>query len=165
MTKVRRASCACGQVKYEAQGDPIVTAVCYCQDCQAAGKIITDLPEFTPFQERDGGTPYATFRKDHWKPIGKERQLKSIKLKPDAPTTRYVTTCCHSALYLEFEPGFWISVYRDRLDEPPALEWRNKVNYRQSDLPFADGLPRYKNFPLRLFGRLALAGLAKILGR
>jgi len=37
------ASCACGAARLEASGKPIIAVVCYCDDCQAAGKGIEAL--------------------------------------------------------------------------------------------------------------------------
>lgn len=150
-------SCDCGQVKYEAVLTPIVTAVCYCVDCQAAAKIIAEVENVKPFCDPDGGTPYVTLHDKNWRAQAGEDLLEAIKLKPNSPTTRYVTRCCHSPIFIKYANGFWTSTYRARYSDPPALEWRNKVAARQSDLPFADDIPRYKSFPLKLFGRLLKA--------
>ncbi len=32
------ASCKCGKVKFEAIGSPIVSVICYCDDCQEASR-------------------------------------------------------------------------------------------------------------------------------
>jgi hypothetical protein len=31
-----RGGCACGRVRYEAQGDPVFSVICHCRDCQKA---------------------------------------------------------------------------------------------------------------------------------
>jgi len=150
-------SCDCGQVNYEAKSEPIVTAVCYCVDCQAAAKIIAKIENVKSFCEPDGGTPYVTMHDKYWQALSGADLLEGIKLKPNSPTTRYVTRCCHSPIFIKYANGFWTSTYRARYSKPPALEWRNKVAARQSDLPFSDDIPRYKSFPLKLFGRLLKA--------
>lgn len=154
-------ACECEKVKYQASAAPIVTAVCYCEDCQDAGDIIETFDDVKPFREADGGTPYVTLHDRHWTALEGEALLKAVKLKPDSPTTRYVTTCCHSPLFIKFESGFWTSSYRMRYENPPPLEWRNKIAKRRSSLPYTDDIPRFKTFPLRLFGRLFKAWIFK----
>lgn len=152
-------SCICGQVQYQAAGKPIVTAVCYCADCQAAGDLFAALPAKASFRERDGGTAYVTLMDKDWTALRGEDKLEAVKLRPDAPTSRYVTTCCRTPMFIKHHPGFWVSTFRERYKNPPALEWRNKVKARKTDLPFADDIPRFNSFPLRLFGRLLKARL------
>ena len=48
--------CTCGAVQCVATGDPIGTAVCYCDDCQAAAKQIEALPGAATVMDSDGGT-------------------------------------------------------------------------------------------------------------
>jgi len=150
-------ACECGQVEFETSADPIVTAVCYCDDCQAAGEIIGNLQNVKCFREKDGGTPYVTLHDKNWLGLKGQDLLEPFKLKPNSPTTRYVTTCCRSPLFVKFKSGFWTSTYRSRYKNPPPLEWRNKIGKRRSKEPFADDIPRYKGYPLRLFWRLIKA--------
>lgn len=147
-------SCDCGKVKYEALGEPIVTAVCYCDDCQDAGDRIDAIANVKPFRDEDGGTAYITLKDKDWKAVEGQNLLDAIKLKSNSPTERYVTTCCQSPLFIKNSVGFWTSTYRARYAEPTALEWRNKIEKRRSALPFPDDIPRFKGFPLRLFARL-----------
>ena len=150
-------SCECGRVVFQASGKPIATAVCYCDDCQAAGEVMERLERVQPFREADGGTPYVTLHDKNWTPLKGLELLEPFTLKADSPTTRYVTTCCRSPIFLKFKSGFWTSTYRARYSHPPDLEWRNKVEKRTSEQPFADDIRRYKGFPLRLFWRLIRA--------
>ena len=150
-------SCECGQVVFQASGKPIATAVCYCEDCQAAGEVIERLENVHPFREADGGTPYVTLHDKNWTAIKGLELLEPFTLKPNSSTTRYVTTCCGSPIFLKYKPGFWTSTYRSRYFDPPELEWRNKIEKRKSELPYVDDIRRYKGFPLRLFGRLIRA--------
>jgi len=149
--------CDCGKVKFQVAAKPIVTAVCYCADCQAAGDIIDGIEGIKPFRERDGGTPYVTLKDKDWLAIEGQDLLEPIKLDPNSPTTRYVTTCCRSPIFIKFKSGFWTSTYRARYEDPPQLEWRNKTAKRRSDLPYPDDIPRYKSFPISLFARLLKA--------
>ncbi len=56
--------CRCGNVELEAVGDPIVSAVCYCESCQEGSRQIEALPNGRPVCDSDGGTPAVLYRKD-----------------------------------------------------------------------------------------------------
>jgi hypothetical protein len=64
---VRVASCRCGQVALETEGEPIVTTVCHCSSCQDAGRQLEALLGAAPILDKDGGTPFILFRKDRVK--------------------------------------------------------------------------------------------------
>ena len=149
------SSCKCGQVRFEALAPPACNAVCYCTDCQAAGAALHAEMGCDNPCEADGGTAYSTFIEKDWRCVSGEDKLKAHKLRPDSPTTRYVTSCCQSVMYLKYAPGFWVSTFRDRFtNELPPLQWRVKTSRRTSDLPYPDDIPRFKGFPLRLYAAL-----------
>jgi hypothetical protein len=62
----RTSSCACGRVRCQAIGAPIVSLVCYCDDCQEGARRIEALPNAAGFREADGGTPLLTYRDDRF---------------------------------------------------------------------------------------------------
>lgn len=150
-------SCDCGMVQFQALTKPIATAVCYCVDCQNAGDIIAGIEDVKLFRETDGGTSYVTLHDKNWSVVSGQDKLESIKLKPNSSTTRYVTNCCNSPMFLKFKHGFWTSTYRMRYTNPPPLEWRNKTANQFVDEPLPKIIPEFKNFPMRLFGRLLKA--------
>ena len=160
---VRAATCACGRVRCEAAGSPILTAVCYCGDCQAGGAAIEALPGAAPVRDPDAGTPYLTYRDDRFACLEGEELLVADRLSPTAPTRRMVASCCNTGMYLKFEPGHWVSAYRLRFPEPlPPVEMRTNLRRRTSTLPLPDDAPAYRAFPLKLFWRLIRARLAMI---
>ncbi|MGX9349754.1 GFA family protein [Shimia sp. W99] len=164
---IRRARCRCGKVVCEAVGPPILTAVCYCGDCQAGGRMIEARNGAGPVLEADGGAAYLTYRDDRFRCVAGAELLQGIKLRDKAPTQRFVATCCNSAMYLKFKPGHWVSTYRNRFEEGalPPVEMRTNIRKRQSDLPLPQDAPAYRRFPMRLFGRLIKARLDMALGR
>ncbi len=163
---LRIVRCNCGRVQCEAVGDPIVSAVCYCSDCQAGGHQLEALAGGPPVLDPDGGTPYLTFRKDRFKCVEGAELLIGYKLGESAPTQRFVASCCNSGMFLKFAPGFWISAYRKRFAEPlPPIEMRNKTEWRHSALPLPTDAPAYRGFPGRLFWRLIKARVAMLIGR
>lgn len=164
MDKTRRtASCSCGRVRCEGFGSPIICSVCYCDDCQAGGRQIEDLPGAVLVRDPDGGTPYLTYRDDRFSCIEGAQLLIGYRLKDDAPTHRFVASCCNTGMYLKFGPGHWTSAYRLRFHTPlPPIEARTKVAKRQSSLPLPLDAPAYRSFPLKLFRRLIVARLAML---
>jgi hypothetical protein len=159
-------SCACGRVRCEAVGEPIVSAVCYCSDCQEGGRRIEALPHAHLLRDPDGGTPYLTFRNDRFRCLAGEELLEDHRLKPNSPTRRVVARCCNTGMFLKFDPGFWVSTYRLRYDgDLPPIEMRTKVARRRSALPLPQDAPSFRGFPLRLIGRLIAARLAMAFGR
>lgn len=92
--------------------------------------------------------------------------LVGCKLSEKAPTQRFVASCCNSGMFLKFAPGFWISAYRMRFDEPlPPIEMRNKIERRNSVLPLPTDAPAYRGYPGKLFWRLMKARIAMLVGR
>lgn len=160
---VRTATCSCGRVRCEGMGTPIVSLVCYCSDCQAGGRQIEALTGAADVLDPDGGTPYLTYRDDRFACVEGAELLVAYKLKPDAPTQRFVASCCNTALFLKFAPGHWTSSFRSRFHDPvPRIEMRTKVARRQSDLPIPRDAPAYPSFPLKLFRRLLAARIAML---
>lgn len=163
---LRSLRCTCGSVRCEAVGDPIVSAVCYCSDCQAGGHRLETLTDAPPVLDPDGGTPYLTYRKDRFTCVAGRDLLTGHTLGERAPTQRFVASCCNTGMFLEFGPGFWISAYRQRFEGPlPPIEMRNKIDRRRSTLPLPTDAPSYRGFPPALFWRLLKARAAMVIGR
>ena len=164
--QVRMAACACGKVRCEAIDSPIVNVVCHCDDCQAAAHAIEALPHASPILDEYGGTPLAVYRDDRFSCVEGAELLKSYKLNDKAPTTRYVASCCNSAMYLKFGPGWWKSVYRNRFpDALPPLEMRNQIKHLPAGVKRPTDLPTFQGYPPRLFAKLMLARVAMMFGR
>jgi hypothetical protein len=161
----RIASCACGKVRLKATGTPIVNAVCYCADCQAGGRQLEAAGARADFRDAWGGTGYATYRNDRFECLEGAALIQGFKLRDDADTTRFMSTCCESGLYLKYGPGWWTSLFRVRLGAAaPPLQMRNNIRA----VPDPAGLPRdvpiYRSFPLSLFYRLLRARIGMWLG-
>jgi hypothetical protein len=162
----RYAACACGQVRCRSLGEPILSAVCYCDDCQRGAEQIEALPGAAAFREADGGTPYLTWRDDRFACVEGAGFLTDYRINDGAPTRRVVASCCNSAIYLKFGPGHWISAYRMRFDgDPPPLEMRTQTRFRHSDMPLPADMPSYTGFPLALFAKLMGARIAMFFRR
>jgi hypothetical protein len=165
-TTLRTASCSCGRVRCEGVGPPILTAVCYCGDCQAGGRQLEALPGAAYVLDPDGGTPYLTYRDDRFACVQGAELLTAYKLRDKAPTQRFVASCCNTGMFLKFGPGHWTSAYRLRFSGPlPPIEMRNQIASRQSDLPLPGDAPAARKFPLKLFRKLLAARVAMLFGR
>lgn len=162
----RYASCACGGVRFTAVGEPILSAVCYCDDCQNGAVEIEALANAPAFREPDGGTPYLIYRNDRFNCTAGEDLLRDYRLTEKAPTRRVVASCCNSALFLKFGPGHWVSAYRARFEGvPPPLEMRMQTKFRRADHPLPADAPSHPGFGTKLFARLIAARFSMLLGR
>lgn len=167
MTAILRSpSCACGKVVCEATGEPILTAVCYCEDCQEGGRRIEALPGAARVRDADGGTPLVIYRDDRFRCVSGADLLVAHKLRDDSPTRRMVASCCNSGMFLKFGPGHWVSGYRARFDgDAPPIEMRTSVRRRRAESPIADDAPAYPGFPPQLIFKLLGARIAMLFGR
>lgn len=163
---LRMSSCASGRVRCEALGEPILSEVCYCADCQEGGRRIEALPNAARIRDPDGGTPYLTYRDNRFRCVSGEELLVDYRLKPASSTRRVVASCCNSGMFLKFDPGFWVSTYRFRYDgELPPIEMRTQTRHRRSEKELPHDAPAYRRFPLRLFSKLIAARIAMFRGR
>jgi hypothetical protein len=161
------ASCVCGQVALEARGAPIVSTVCYCDDCQEGGRRIEALPNAAAVLDPDGGTPYLLFRKDRIVCSQGAPLLRGYKLRETSATNRVVATCCNSAMSMNFDKGpCWVSAYRSRFrDALPPVEMRICTKFRRSDAELPNDAPGHPRYPLRMMVRLLVSGAAMLLRR
>ncbi len=165
-TKRLTARCACGNVELEARGDPITSAVCYCASCQLGSRQIESLPNGRPVCGSDGGTAYVLYRKDRVEYSKGSRLLRGLKLGDESSTRRVVASCCDSPVFLEFEKGHWLSMYRTALrgDVPlPEMRVHTKSKPVGTDLP--NDVPSYSGYSLKFIVKLFGAWIAMLLRR
>lgn len=158
------ATCQCGQVKFAARGKPILSAVCYCDDCQAGARQI-EAGGGPPVADPDGGTALTLYRKDRFICVAGADQVRADKLKPESRTARYVADCCGSGLYIGFDKGpFWVSVMNNRLAAPRPPEARIMTAFRTSTAPYPDAAPVYSKYPWSMMLKVLGARIAMIFG-
>src|SRR5271165_3133996 len=97
------ATCTCSNVELKALGTPIVSAVCYCDDCQKGSEQIEALPNAGAVRDPDGGTAYILYRRDRIECSKGPGLLSSYKLKETSATNRVVAACCNSAMFINFD--------------------------------------------------------------
>ena len=161
------ATCACGSVEVRAFGKPIVSAVCYCDDCQKGAAQIEALPNAPAARDPDGGTSYMLYRKDRFECSSGAELLKPHKLKDASPTNRVVATCCTPAMFMKFDRGPpWVSAYRARFHgDLPPLQARICTKFKPDDVVLSDDLPSYRSYPPSFIVKLLASRIAMALGR
>lgn len=160
------ATCACGSVEIKAFGKPIVSAACYCDDCQRGAAQIEALPSAPAVRGPDGGTAYMLFRKDRFECSKGAELLKPHKLKQASPTNRVVATCCNSAMFVNFDRGpHWVSAYRTRFHgDLPPLQARICTKFKPEGVVLSDDVPSYRSYPPSFIVKLLASRIAMALG-
>ncbi len=161
-----RASCVCGKVALETRGAPIGAAVCYCDDCQAGGRQIEALPGAPPVLDPDAGTSLVVYRRDRLSCVRGRELLQAVKLKPKSPTSRYVASCCNSAMYLGFDDAkHWVDVFRGRIEgEAPRIEVRMCTRFLPAGTEVPKDAPSSPRFPLGFVAKVLAARVAMLFG-
>jgi hypothetical protein len=163
---VRMSSCACGRVRRQAAGEPILSVVCYCDDCQAGGRQIERLPNAARVLDADGGTPYLSYRDDRFSCVSGTDLLVGYKIKDSATTQRFVASCCNSGMFLKFGRGHWLSMYRARFEgDLPPIGMRAQTKYRLVDTEIPHDAPSYRTYPMKLIGKLLASRLSMLVAR
>ena len=161
------ATCSCGGVELKAFGRPIVSSVCYCDDCQKGADLIESLSNGAAVRDLDGGTAYILYRKDRIACSKGAELLKSYKLKESSVANRVVAACCNSALFMNFDRGpHWVSAYRARFHgDLPPLQLRICTKFKPDDVVPPDDVPSHRGYPPGLIVRLLTSRVAMLLGR
>ena len=159
------ARCSCGSVALEAIGDPITSVVCYCESCQEGSRQIEALPNGLPARGSDGGTAYVLYRKDRVEYPKGDRSLRGYKLRDESSTKRVVAACCSSPMFLDFEKGHWLSIYRTALRGNPPLEMRVHTKSKPTGIDLPDDVPAYAGYSLGFMAKLFTAWIAMLLRR
>jgi hypothetical protein len=155
------AACRCGQIAFEITGKPILSVVCHCHSCQQAGAQFEQLPAAEAVLDADGGTGFVLVRKDRVRSVKGSDKLHEHRLKPDSPTRRVLATCCNSPMFLEFNKGHWLSIYRDRLPGGAApLEMRVMTRDRREGVELPSDIPNYATHSGKFMWRLLSAWAA-----
>lgn len=162
----RSASCHCGQTVIELIGEPIISAVCCCEDCRRAGRQMEQAPGAPAVIGPDGGVAYCLWRKDRVRIASGTSHLREQRLKPSSPTRRVVAACCSSPMFADFTKGHWLSLYRDRLGaDAPALQIRVMAKDAPEGAGAKGDIPTYPKYPpafmIKLLGAWAAMGFRR----
>lgn len=151
-------ACTCGQIALEVTGAPILSAVCYCEDCRTAAQEFEKGAAAPGIVSDDGGVDYCLFRKDRVTIARGGSRLQEHRLVETSPTRRVVAACCGAPMFLDFTKGHWLTIYRDRLPAgAPPIEMGVMAKDRPEGPAPAYGLPTYEAYPPRFMFRLLMA--------
>ena len=158
-----RATCVCGRVELRLIGNPIVTSVCYCDDCQAGARQLAALPG-APLAGDDGGTAFVLFPKDRVQCTSGDSALKAYKLQDKSVTNRVVATCCNAPMLMNFDNArHWVPVYRARLlGIAPPIQMRICTKFKPDNVELPDDIPSYPSYPPKLLVKLLAARVSML---
>tara|TARA_R110002126_G_scaffold291110_1_gene450457 strand:- start:6972 stop:7442 length:471 start_codon:yes stop_codon:yes gene_type:complete len=117
-----------------------MSSECMCTSCRLASDVFAALPGGIGMTDDKGATHVIIHRADKVACEAGAEHLQQHRLTPDSPTRRIFADCCNTPMFLDFEPGHWVSIY--------AINWpendRPSVEYRMfcNDLADAERLPR-----------------------
>ena len=155
------ASCQCGQTVLEVIGEPIMSTVCYCENCRIAGHRFEQEEGAPRTVDADEGTAYCLYRKDRAAVVRGGEYPQEHRLTPDSKIRRVVATCCHAPMFLDFTQGHWLSVYRTRLPTtslPPQM--RIMTSERPTGVTLPKDIPAYSSYAPTFMFRLLLSWAA-----
>ena len=106
------------------------------------------------------------YRKDRVEYTKGTSLLRGYKLSDESSTKRVVATCCDSPIFLEFEKGHWLSVYRTALQgDLPPLEMRVHTKSKPKGSALPNDAPNYQGFSAKFMAKLFAAWIAMLLRR
>jgi len=150
-------TCACGKVRMETIGEPLLSTICHCTSCRTTGRAFDARSGLPPVVDESGGTAVVLWRKDQVRCVLGAENLAPHRLKVNSLTRRFTASCCQTPLLMDPEKVFWVAIYRDRVRNapPPAMRVMTGDTPTGVTLP-NDGLPHLKSysgmFMLKLLG-------------
>lgn len=126
------ASCSCGAVQLEAEGEPVVQCYCHCISCRRFSGSPVNAPVLWP--------------RDRVRFVKGEDELRHYSKTGHPEGGLYSCSVCNGpvGVYL-FDAGLfdiYAGLIRD-LTFTPTLH----INYENAVLRIKDGLPKYKDMP------------------
>ncbi|MDY6961080.1 MAG: hypothetical protein SV862_04190 [Pseudomonadota bacterium] len=139
MQELQSITCRCRAARLTISGPSIMSSECMCTSCRLASEFFAALPDGVGVTDGKGATHVIIHRADKIACDAGAERLQQHRLTPDSPTRRIFADCCNTPMFLDFEPGHWVSLYAKNLPETarPAVEYRMFC----SDLVDADRLP------------------------
>ncbi len=141
------ATCQCGQTTIALTGSPILSATCYCESCRTAGHQFERDLNAPRTVNATGGVDYCSYRKDRIKITQRAQHLREYRLKLDSPTRRVVAHCCNSPMFVDFTPGHWLTIFRDRLPEAPKSQMLLMTKDKPDGTVLPTDVPAYNTMP------------------
>jgi hypothetical protein len=162
MTADVEARCHCGAVGFEAAGAPIASVVCYCDDCQEAGRRIEALPGARAVRDPEGGSAYLVYRKNRVRCVAGAEYVDELVLRDGSATRRLVARCCSAPLLLSFNDSkHWVDLFAGQVvGATPRVQFRMCTRFSPSPAAIPTDSPTSSGYPFRFILRLLAARLA-----
>src|SRR6201999_3224056 len=120
------------------------SSTCYCNSCRTAALQFERDLHAPPTVNADGGVDYCLYRKDRVTIAQGADHLEEYRLKPESPTRRVVAKCCGSPMFVDFTPGHWLTIFRDRLSgQTPEPQVCVMTRDKSEGLPLSNAIPAY----------------------
>jgi len=161
----KAAVCQCGQTSIALTGKPILSATCYCESCRTAGHQFERDLGAPQTVNATGGVDYCSYRKDRVKIEQGAQLLREYRLKPDSPTRRVVANCCNSPMFVDFTPGHWLTIFRDRQPDAAKSQMLLMTKDKLEGMKLPADIPAYRTMPpgfmLKLIASWAAMGFRR----
>jgi len=119
------------------------------QSLPGAPQIMTDY----------GATPLVLYRKDRVQIAEGAAEIAGFRLQAESRTRRIVTTCCNTPVFLDFEPGHWLSLYSSLWPSQtrPAVQMRTMTEDLEDRDQLSTDIPNPRKHSGSFFFRLLRA--------
>lgn len=137
MTQQHQGQCFCGAVQIQVSGEPDLMSYCHCDSCRSWS-----------------GSPVSAstlWNAESLKVLAGAQYIRTFQKTPESISHRQYCSQCGGHVMIS-HPDFGIfDVFAATI---PTLKFEPSihVNYSETVLPIADGLPKYENFPSELGG-------------
>ena len=151
--------CSCGESRLDLTGEPVLSVECCCTSCRSAAMRMQTLPGAPRLLTDYGATPLVLYRKDRVHIAAGNERLAGFRLDPKSRTRRVVSTCCNTPVFLDFEPGHWLSLYASLWPKEtrPVPEMRTMTGDLEERSCLPDDVPNPKAHTVSFFVRLLSA--------
>ena len=131
------ASCSCGAVELEADGEPVVQCYCHCNSCRQFSGSPVNAPVLWP--------------RDNVRVVKGEDNMRRYSKNGHPEGGKYSCGICNGPVGVHLLQAGLFDIYaglvRD-LTFTPTMH----INYENSILPIKDGLPKFKDMPEKAGG-------------
>lgn len=159
---VAKARCHCGAVRFEATGKPIASVICYCDDCQLAGRRIEAFPNARPVLDSQGGSHYLVYRRDGVRCVSGSERISRLTLRSESATQRLVAECCSAPLLVCFtDSKHWIDLFSAQVvGQSAKVEFRMCTAFSPDRVAIPRDAKVSSGYPVRFIARLLAARLS-----
>jgi hypothetical protein len=109
----RRGGCLCGQLRYEAHGEPMFEGLCYCADCRKASG--------------SGFIPYMGYASSAVKFSGEARQVRVRAFRGGESVRNFCPRCGSLVFGGEVGTDDQHTIYAGSLDDPSSFHPRMAI--------------------------------------